>query len=54
MEKINVRINKSDDISLFHDSRSDVKKLSMVINLLIDKINEIVDIINYVKTEERK
>jgi len=43
MEKIKLRVVKSSETGLFHDTRGDVRKLSQVVNTLIDKVNELVD-----------
>jgi hypothetical protein len=44
--KIKIRLSKSQNTGLFHDSRSDVREISKVCNLLIDKVNELTDKIN--------
>lgn len=43
MKKIDFKINKSDGYGLMHDSRSDIKTLSKVVNHLIDKVNELIE-----------
>lgn len=43
MKRIELKLKESDGIGIFHDSRGDIKKLAKVINLLIIKVNELVD-----------
>lgn len=46
MDKIKIKLVKSDDFGFFHDSRADVRKLKEVVNILIDKVNQLVDAVN--------
>jgi ferritin len=41
-----IKIGKSDSTGIFHDSRTDVRKLSQAINIIIDKQKEIIDTVN--------
>jgi hypothetical protein len=43
VEKIKIRCVKPDESGLFHDSRGDARKLAKMVNLLVDKVNELVD-----------
>jgi|CXWK01.1.fsa_nt_gi hypothetical protein len=43
MEKIKTKLVKASETGLFHDSRGDVRKLAKVVNMLVDKVNELVD-----------
>lgn len=43
IEKIKLRIIKPDDTGMFHDSRKDSRTLGKAINMLIDKVNELVE-----------
>jgi len=43
MEKIKDKIIPSGEIGIVHASRRDVRTLGMVINMLIDKVNELID-----------
>jgi len=52
MKKLDIHINKSDGIGLFHDTRHDIQTLAYVCNELIDTVNELIDKIN--ELERRK
>lgn len=43
MEKITWKLQKPDGIGILHDSRADAKVLKKAVNLLIDKINELIE-----------
>lgn len=43
MEKISFKIIKPDEMGIFHDSRKDVRTLAKVVNLLIDKVNTLIE-----------
>jgi hypothetical protein len=43
---LRIRIRPSSEVGLFHDSRSDVKRLAEVLNAVIDKQNEIIHALN--------
>lgn len=49
MEKIKVKIKPSSESGIFHDSRKDVRSLAQAVNLLIDKVNELIDENNKLK-----
>jgi len=49
VEKLKIRVGKSNNTGIFHDSRSDVAKLGEVCNKLINKVNELVDEVNTLK-----
>lgn len=40
---IKVRLNGTGEPGLFHDSRKDVKIIAKVVNMLIDKVNELIE-----------
>jgi len=46
METLKIKVNKSDKTGIFHDSRRDVEELGRALNIIIKKINEIIDEIN--------
>jgi X-X-X-Leu-X-X-Gly heptad repeat protein len=46
IQKIKTKIRKSGNISIFHDSRTDINTLSKVCNELTNKVNELVDKVN--------
>lgn len=46
IERITKKIRKVDNNGIFHDSRHDVAELAKMINILVDKVNEIVDVVN--------
>lgn len=43
MDRIKVKVKSSEESGLFHDSRKDIRTLSKVVNLLIDKVNELIN-----------
>jgi hypothetical protein len=49
MQKIKEKIVRSDGIGIFHDSRGDILKLTKMVNLLIDKVNELIEENNKLK-----
>lgn len=51
MDKIKLKIKKSSDSGIFHASRKDVRILGEVVNLLIDKVNELIEENNKLKTK---
>ncbi|MCM3704026.1 hypothetical protein [Paenibacillus macerans] len=53
IKRINTRIRKSNNTSMFHNSREDVAALGKVINELIDKVNELVEKVNSLEVRER-
>lgn len=53
MEKIKLRVLKSEDVRFFHDSRKNIRTLSKIINLLVDKVNELVDKNNELEENEK-
>jgi len=52
IQKIKVRINRSEDRGVFHDSRKDSRTLGEAINILIDKVNELVETNNRLEKEK--
>lgn len=46
MEKLNLRMRRSSERGLIHDSRSDINTLMYVFNELHDKVNVLIDIID--------
>ncbi len=46
IKEIKESITNSDSIGLTHDSRKDVRALAKMINILIDKVNELIEEIN--------
>jgi hypothetical protein len=51
IEKITKRLRNSDRIGVFHNTRGDVVLLARMVNMLIDKNNELIDEINELKKE---
>ena len=49
IEKINMKIRKTDSMYLFHDAKEDINTLTKICNKLIDKVNELIDEINMLK-----
>lgn len=54
MDKINKRIAKPDSIGIFHDTRKDAKVIRDVLNMLISKIDELVESNNYLQNQVEK
>lgn len=50
MEKLNIRLKRTTDSGLFHDSRGDARLL-MNINELYDKLNELIEENELIKEE---
>ena len=46
IKKLTKKLRKSQDTSLFHDSRADVRSIMEVCNELTDKVNEIIELLN--------
>lgn len=51
MQKLKTKLKNTSDYGLFHDSRADVRLLKNVINLLHDKINELIDELELLKQQ---
>lgn len=45
-KKLTKKLRKSRDISIFHDSRADIRCVMEVCNELTDKVNEIIEFLN--------
>lgn len=54
IKKIKIKIRRSDDSGLFHNSRLDTETLRKVCNELIDKVNELTEEVNNLKQKENK
>ncbi|MSU01910.1 hypothetical protein [Tissierella pigra] len=54
IKELNIGIRKSSSTGIFHDSREDVRRLGKALNIAIDKINELVEIVNEQETEIRE
>jgi hypothetical protein len=48
MKKLDIKITQSGG-GLLHDSRQDVRTLGKVVNILIEKINDLIDEVNTLK-----
>ena len=46
IKKLTKKLRKSQDTSLLHDSRADVRSIMEVCNELTDKVNEIIEFLN--------
>lgn len=51
MKKLDIYLKKTSTSGIFHDTRGDVRRLSKVCNILIDKCNELVDEVNELKKQ---
>lgn len=49
MKKLDLKLRKNSDGGLFHDSRKDSRLLMQCINLIVDKLNEVIDENNKLK-----
>jgi uncharacterized protein YoxC len=49
IKKLNMKVRKSDNGGIFHNSRADVNTLTRVCNELINKVNELTDEVNELK-----
>jgi hypothetical protein len=49
IKKLDIKIRKSDNRGIFHDSRSDVNTLMKICVELINKVNELTDELNELK-----
>lgn len=57
IKQIKLRIRKSNNPGILHDSREDVRQLGVACSELIDKVNELVDKVNElecIKASEKK
>lgn len=54
ISKINKKIVPSDRIGIFHNSKKDVETLSLLINQMIRKINELIDHYNKLIDEKEQ
>ncbi len=54
IKRLTNRIGNSDGIGIFHDTRGDVRTLAKMCNMLTDKVNELVNAVNYLEEENRK
>lgn len=54
IDKIKIRVNKPSESGLFHDSRGDAKRLGIMCNILIDKVNELIEANNRLEKELSK
>ena len=46
IDKLNFNISRTGNRGIFHDSRGDVRTLTKALNIAIDKINELVYVVN--------
>ncbi|MFS0783579.1 hypothetical protein [Bacillus sp. 1P06AnD] len=51
IKPIKTKIGKSKQRVIFHDSREDVQALGKVCNELIDKVNEIIAVVNGINSK---
>ena len=54
IKKITLRLKRVGESGLFHDSRADVRLISKFVNELTDKLNEVIDENNTLKSEIEK
>jgi len=53
METIDIKLRPSGGSGIFHDSREDVRRIAKVVNLLIDKMNELIEENNELKKAKK-
>lgn len=46
IERLKIKLRKSESRGIFHDSRSDIRQIAQVVNAMIEKQNEMIDAIN--------
>jgi len=51
IKKLKLKLRKSNESGLFHDSRKDINTLMKVYNEMHDKINELINEVNNIKHE---
>jgi hypothetical protein len=51
MDKIKIRVKRSSESGIFHDSRKDIRVLGEMVNLLIDRVNELIEENNKLKNK---
>jgi len=54
IERQKTKVRKSDQKSIFHDSRQDVRTLGQAINAIAEKQNEIIDAVNQLIDAENR
>jgi len=54
IKTIKSHLRNNGDISMFYNGREDIKILKNTINMLIDKVDEIISVINEYDEEEAK
>jgi hypothetical protein len=43
---LKIKVRRTEDMSIFHDTRGDVRRLGEAINAIIEKQNEMIETIN--------
>lgn len=51
IKEINIKLRPSNNQGLFHDSRADARTCMEALNICINKINEIVQVVNKIQEE---
>lgn len=54
IKEIEIKLIRSENRGILHDSRADSRKIIEVTNILIDKINEIVREVNKITNHEQE
>lgn len=54
IQKINKTVKKPDSIGIFHDTRKDAKVIRYVLNILINKVDELIESNNELHKELTK
>jgi hypothetical protein len=54
IDKLNIGIRATGNRGMFHDSREDVRTLTKALNITLDKINELVEVVNEQESEIRE
>ena len=52
MKKITKKLHQVSESSLFHDTRKDIRTLATAFNSLVDSINEIIDEVEKIKSNQ--
>lgn len=52
MKKLNIKIQKPSTSGIFHDTRADAKIIRDVLNKMLDKIDELVEEVNKLKSQQ--
>jgi hypothetical protein len=51
MEKLNLKLKRTSDTGIFHDSRADSRLIIKCVNTIVSKLNEVIEENNELKKE---